>query len=94
MNSTLENLMNDLEKYKTYDLFQNKNKYLLYGKASLKQIHALWLVLSWSGFCSTDRSPSCVFLFWRKADNSKFATKTVKKNVNIVILHSETCRKS
>ena len=41
MNSTLENLMNDLEKYKTYNLFQNKNKYLLYGKASLKQIHAL-----------------------------------------------------
>ena len=41
MNSTLKNLMNDLEKYKTYDLFQNKNNYLLYGKASLKQNRAL-----------------------------------------------------
>ena len=95
MNSTLENLMNDLEKYKTYNLFQNKNKYLLYGKASLKQIHALWLVLSWSGFCSMDRSPSCVFLFWSKADKFKICNQnSEKKNVNIVILHSETSRKS
>ena len=33
--------MNDLQNYKTYDLFPNKNNYLLYGKASLKQNHAL-----------------------------------------------------
>ena len=33
--------MNDLENYKTYDLFQNKNNYLLYGKATLKQNSAL-----------------------------------------------------
>ena len=34
------------------------------------------------------------FCFGAKPANSKFATKTVKKNVNIVILHSEISRKS
>ena len=49
-------------------------RYLLYGKASLRQIRALWLVLARSGFCSTDRvhgnGPRRVFLFWsRKLQN-------------------------
>ena len=34
------------------------------------------------------------FCFGAKPANSKFATKTAKKNVNIVIFHSETARKS
>jgi len=36
------------------------------------------------------------FCFGAKAANSKFATKTAKKekNVNIVILHCETTRRS
>ena len=34
------------------------------------------------------------FCFGAKPANSKFATKTTKKTVNIVILHSETTRKS
>ena len=32
--------------------------------------------------------------FGAKPANSKFATKTAKKSVNIVILHSETTRRS
>jgi len=44
---------------------------LLYGKPSPRQIPVLWLVLSQSVFCSTDRfhgnGPICVFLFWSKA---------------------------
>ena len=34
------------------------------------------------------------FCFGAKPANSKFATKTAKKTVNIVILHSETIRRS
>ena len=34
------------------------------------------------------------FCFGAKPSNSKFATKTAKKNVDIVILHRETTRKS
>ena len=34
------------------------------------------------------------FCFGAKPANSKFATRTAKKNVNIVILHSETTTKS
>ena len=42
--------------------------HLLYGKTRLRQIHAFWLVVSRSGFCSTDRfqrSKQAVhFCFW------------------------------
>ena len=34
------------------------------------------------------------FCFGAKPVNSKFATKTAKKNVDIVIVHRETTRKS
>ena len=60
-------------------------RYLLYGKASLRQIRALWLVLARSGFCSTDRvhgnGPRRVFLFWSKAGNFKIAIRTAKKKM-------------
>ena len=51
--------------------FLNKYGQLLYGKPSPRQIPVLWLVLSRSGFCSTDHfhgnGPIRVFLFWSKA---------------------------
>ena len=37
---------------------------------------------------------SVYFCFGAKPANSQFATKTVKKKVNIVILHIETTRRS
>ena len=71
---------------------------LLYDQTSLGQICALWLVLSRSGFCSTDRfhgnGPSRVFLFGSKAGKFKNCNQNSEKNVNIVIFHSETARKS
>ena len=65
-----------------------KYQTLLYGKPSLQQIPVLWLVLSRSGFCSTDRFhgkvQSVYFCFGAKSANSKFATKTAKKKVWIL----------
>ena len=63
-----------------------KNKqYLLYGKPSLRQIPVLWLVLSWSGFYSTDRfhgnGPIRVFLFWSKAGKFKICNQDSEKKV-------------
>ena len=75
-----------ISEHKGRGKFRNKEKevslyILLYGKPSLRQIRVFWLVLSRSGFCSTDRfrgnGPIRVFLFWSKA--GKFATKTAKK---------------
>ena len=72
----------------------------LAGKPRLRQMPVLWLVLSRSGFCSTDRfhgnGPTRVFLFWREAGKFKICNQKSekKKTVNIVILHSETTRRS
>ena len=53
------------------------------GKPNFRQISMLWLVLSRSGFCSTDRfhgnGPIRVVLFWSEAGKFKFATKTAEK---------------
>ena len=80
MNSTLENLMNDLEKYKTYDLFQNKNNYLLYMTKLVlsKTVHSDWFFLS-RDFAVRNAVQAVYFCFGAKQANSKFATKTVKK---------------
>ena len=43
---------------------------------------------------SMETVQSVYFCFEAKPANSKFATKTAKKTVNIVILHSETTRRS
>ena len=48
--------------------------HLLYGKTRLRQIRAFWLVLSRSGFCSTDRfqrSKPCIFVLEHLAGNFK-----------------------
>ena len=42
----------------------------------------------------TETVQAVYFCFGAKPANSKLATKTAKKNVNIVILHRETTRKS
>ena len=42
---------------------------------------------------TVEGSKPCSFVSGAKPANSKFATKTAKKNVNIVILHRETTRK-
>ena len=56
---------------------------LLYGKPSPRQIPVLWLVLSRSGFCSTDRfhgnGPIRVFLFWSKAGKFKICNQNSEK---------------
>ena len=45
----------------------------------------LWLVLSRSGFCSTDRfyrnGPICVFVFWSKAGKFNICNQDSKKKV-------------
>ena len=60
-----------------------KLELLLYGKASLRQIPVLWLVLSRSGFCSTDRfhgnGPIRVFLFWSAAGKFKICNQNSEK---------------
>ena len=69
---------------------------LLYGKPS--QIPALWLVLSRSGFCSTDRfhenGPTHVFFFRSEAGKFKICNQNSEKILNIVILYNETTRRS
>ena len=61
---------------------------LLYGKASLRQISVLWLVLSRSGFCSTDRfngnGPTRVFLFWSEAGKFKICNQNSEKGLWIL----------
>ena len=61
---------------------------LLYGKPSLRQIPVLWLVLSRSGFCSTDRfhgnGPIRVFLFWSEAGKFKICNQNMEKKVWIM----------
>ena len=61
---------------------------LLYGKPSPGQIPVLWLVLSQSGFCSTDRfhgnGPIRVFLFWSKAGKFKICNQNSEKKVWIM----------
>ena len=61
---------------------------LLYGKPSLRQIPVLWLVLSLSGFCSTDRfhgnGPTHVFLFWSEAGKFKICNQNSEKNLWIL----------
>ena len=57
---------------------------LLYSKTSL----ALWLVISRSGFCSTDRfhgnGPSRVFLCWSKAGKFKICNQNSEKKIWIL----------
>ena len=60
---------------------------------------ALLGFFSRSGFCSTDRfhgnGLTRVFLFWSEAGKFKICNQiSDKKTVNIVILHSETTRRS
>ena len=65
--------------------FLNKYGQLLYGKPSPRQIPVLWLVLSRSGFCSTDRfhgnGPIRVFLFWSKAGKFNICNQDSEKKV-------------
>ena len=66
--------------------------YLLYGKPSLRQIPELWLALSRSGFCSTDRfhgnGPTHVFLFWSEGGKFKICNQNSKKQKNCEYCHS------
>ena len=59
--------------------------YLLYDKPSLRQIPVLWLALSWSGFCSTDRfhgnGPTRVFLFWSEDGKFKICNQNSEKKI-------------
>ena len=85
--STAKTLISHPHNTASYAGYRNSanKRYLLYGKASLRQIRALWLVLARSGFCSTDRvhgnGPRRVFLFWSKAGNFKIAIRTAKKKM-------------
>ena len=58
-----------------------ENILILYGKASLRQIRVLWLVLSRSGFCSTDRFHMAwiVSLFWTKGGKFQICYQSSKK---------------
>ena len=53
---------------------------------------ALWLLLSRSGFCSTDHfrgnGPSCVFLFWSKAGKFIICNQNSEKKKNCEYCHS------
>ena len=58
---------------------------LLHGKPSFRQIPVLWLVLSRSWFCSTDRfhgnGPTRVFLFWSEALKFKICNQNSEKKI-------------
>ena len=58
-----------------------------------KTVHSDWFFLG-RDFAVRNVVQAVYFCFGGKPANSKFATKTVKKNVNIVILHSEISSKS
>ena len=72
-------------------IFLMREAVLWYGKPSLRQIPVLWLVLSRSGFCTTDRfhgnDPIRVFLFWSKVGKFKICNQNSKKK-------SEYCHSS
>ena len=55
---------------------------ILYGKASFRQIRAIWLVLFQSGFCSM--YPSREFLFWSKAGKFKICDQNSEKKMWIL----------
>ena len=70
---------------------------LLHGKTSLRQICVLWLVLSRSGFCSTDlfhgNGPSGVFLFWSKAGKFKICNQNSEKKCEYCYFSYRNCKK-
>ena len=97
----IKRVVNELSMVRGGGLIKMKYPILLYGKPSSTQIPVLGLVLSRSGFCSTDRFhgpfptiQSTYFCFEARLANSKFATETARKNVKIVILHIETTSRS
>ena len=60
-------------------------------------LHSDWFFLSQDFAVHTvsmETAQPVYFSFGAKPANSKFATKTAKKTVNIVILYSETTRRS
>ena len=57
--------------------------YKLYGKPSLRQIPVLWLVLSWSAFCSADRFHG-IFVLGRTRQIQNLQPKQRKKKVWIL----------
>ena len=70
--------------------YRNKPDYYM-----ANPVPVLSLVLSRSGFCSTERfhgnGPIRVFLFWSKAGKFNICNQgSEKKSVKIVILHIET----
>ena len=69
-------------------VIRTKDLILLYGKPSLRQIPVLWLALSRSGFCSTDRfhgnGPIRVFLFWSETGKFKICNQNSEKKVWIM----------
>ena len=71
--------------YKVIAILRRQYHILLYGKPSPRQIPVLWLVLSRSGFCSTDcfhgNGPIWVFLFWSKAGKFKICNQDSEKKV-------------
>ena len=72
--------------------------YLLYGKPSRRQtLCSDWFFLG-QDFAvravSMETVQSVYFCFGGKPANSKFAIKTAKKSVKIVILHIETTSRS
>lgn len=78
MNCTLENLMNDLEKYKTYDFFQNRNIYYMAKPVLNKSVHSYWFFLG-RDFAVQTNGLNCVFLFWSKAGKFKIWNQNSKK---------------
>ena len=66
-----------------YNCTQLSKLWLLYGKPYLREISVLWLVLSRSGFCSTDRfhgnDPMRVFLFWSEAGKFKICNQNRRR---------------
>jgi len=62
-----------------------------------KSVRFDWFFLGWDIAVQTvsmETLEAMYFCFGAKLANSKFPNKTAKKNVNIVIFHSETTRKS
>ena len=56
---------------------------LLYGKASLRQIWAPWLVLYRSQDFAVWNGPICVFLFWSEADKFKIGNQNFRTECHI-----------
>ena len=94
-NSALQDLL------AIYHLISNARSWnVKYTYYMANPVSVLSLVLSRSGFCSTDRfhgnGPTCVFLFWSEAGKFKicYQNSEKKETVNIVILHIEATRRS